>query len=527
MGNVHILDTNIANRIAAGEVVERPSGVVKELVENSIDAGATRIEVRIKQGGIEEIQVIDNGCGMDREDALLAFERHATSKISKESDLWNIHTLGFRGEALPSIASVSDVELTTCNGEVSTHIRINNGKLLESGSGVFRQGTHVIVRELFYAIPARLKHLKAIPYETSQVSDIITKLALANPNIAFVLYSDDKEVFRSSGNHDYTTLLYAVYGKEVAKAAVPLEVSDDDFKISGYICLPTVTRSNRKHIMTFMNTRLVVSYYLQSAILNGYQEYIPEKRYPMVFVNIEMSANLVDVNVHPSKWEVRLSKEKQLYGLLENAIKDTLRMHMHKQGSLISDPIWKEESVLSGYVPKIEQPALFDKEYKSSIVADSAPIEVKIELPKPVIQEQYVENTEVFVEKKVTNVEKEPVIVEKTEGNVEKLAQESVNEIPFEVIGQLHGSYILASNVDGLVIIDQHAANERIRYEEVRKALEESQIAVQPLLMPYVISISRSMMLHYDQLESSMQTLGFTIDRFGETEILVREVPLW
>lgn len=194
MAKVHILDSTIANRIAAGEVVERPSGIVKELVENAIDAGATRIEIRIKQGGIEEIQVIDNGCGMSKEDASLAFERHATSKIQKESDLWNIHTLGFRGEALPSVASVSDVNLITCDGIEATHIHINNGKLLEAGSGTFREGTQIIVRELFYALPARLKHLKTIPYETGMVSDIVSKLALANAHIAFILVSDEKEV---------------------------------------------------------------------------------------------------------------------------------------------------------------------------------------------------------------------------------------------------------------------------------------------------------------------------------------------
>lgn len=562
MARVHVLDSTIANRIAAGEVVERPSGVVKELVENAIDAGATRIEVRIKQGGIEEIQVIDDGCGMDSEDAILAFERHATSKIIQESDLWNIHTLGFRGEALPSIASVSDVEMFTCDGKEGTHIHLNNGKVIEKGSASFRVGTQMIVRDLFFAIPARLKHLKAVPYEISMVNEIVSKLALANPTIAFTFYSDDKEMFRSSGNGDYITLLYSVYGKEVAKSAIPVEVSDDDFKISGYICLPSVTRSNRKTILTFMNSRIIVNYYLQSAILNGYQEYIPEKRYPLVFLNIEMSASLVDVNVHPSKWEVRLSKEKQLYGLMENAIHHTLAEHMHKQSSLISNSILskeikeefevrKQQSEVNIVVEekqpvKVEQPALFDYEYRPTApLVKVAEKKVAIEYPQYETKKQeiteivekkvdnvenVVENVEkhdVFVDKSVEKVENHKGVVEKNEEYVENSVEEPIISIPFDVIGQLHGSYILASNEEGLVIIDQHAANERIRYEEVRKAFENRAISSQPLLVPYVLSVNRSVMIHFDRVSEALQVLGFIVDQFGENELIVRETPLW
>lgn len=555
MARVHVLDSVIANRIAAGEVVERPSGVVKELVENSIDAGASRIEVRIKQGGIEEIQVIDDGCGMDSEDAILAFERHATSKIIQESDLWNIHTLGFRGEALPSIASVSDVEMFTCDGKEGTHIHFNNGKVIEKGSAPFRVGTQMIVRDLFFAIPARLKHLKAVPYETSMVNEIVSKLALANPQIAFTFYSDDKEMFRSSGNGDYITLLYSVYGKEVAKSAIPVEVSDDDFKISGYICLPSVTRSNRKTILTFMNSRIIVNYYLQSAILNGYQEYIPDKRYPLVFLNIEMSTSLVDVNVHPSKWEVRLSKEKQLYGLLENAIQHTLAEHMHKQSSLISNSILsneikeefemrKQQSVENVVVEekqpsKAEQPALFDYEYRPTTpLVKVAEKEVAIEYPKfePIKQDvtEIVEKVDTIVENVVENVEKHDENVDNTVEIVENIDEsvgnelkERISSVPFDVIGQLHGSYILASNEEGLVIIDQHAANERIRYEEVRKNLENSVISSQPLLVPYVLSVNKSVMIHFDRVNEALQALGFVIEQFGESELIVRETPLW
>lgn len=564
MGKVHILDTTLANRIAAGEVVERPSGVVKELIENSIDAGATRIEVMIQEGGISEIQVIDNGSGMGREDATLAFERHATSKIQKDSDLWNIHTLGFRGEALPSIASVSEVELISCDGNESTRIKLNNGKTELIETAAMRKGTQIIVRNLFYTIPARLKHLKSAQYEAGQILDIVQKLALGNPNIAFILRSDNKEIFRSSGNGDLSAVLYSMYGKDVANAAVSIKAEDDDFEINGLVCLPTQTRSTRKSILFFMNNRIVVSYYLQAAIMNAYEEFIPEKRFPMVFININMDSNLVDVNVHPSKWEVRLSKEKQLFALLEDAVRKALQINLNLQGSLLSDLEFDDVFLEK---EKVQEQTLFT-EYKSVEKTQKdygflLPPKPKFESTNTLIVENSTSSVIDFneillkndeknqkcgenVEKIAKNVEKECGAVENEDINVEKnsidvenvnvsssaldnssLAIDDSSVIPFEVIGQLHGSYILASNADGLVIIDQHAANERIKYEKVRKLMDESNIEVQQLLLPLVITIKNSYMFEFDKIKDNLLDLGIDVDRFGDNELIIREIPTW
>ena len=562
MGKIHVLDANIANRIAAGEVVERPSGVVKELVENAIDAGSTRIEINIREGGISFIEIIDNGCGMNQEDASLAFERHATSKIRNDLDLWNIHTLGFRGEALPSIASVSEVEMFTCDGEDSAHIKINNGTVEVKERAPMRKGTTFVVRNLFYTIPARLKHLKSVQYETSQILDIIQKLALGNPNIAFVFRSDDKEMFRSSGNGDVKAVLNEMFGREVANSAIPVFAKDDDFTITGYACLPTQTRSSRKHILFFMNHRIVISYYLQAAIMNAYESYIPEKRFPIVCVDISMDASLVDVNVHPSKWEVRLSKEKQLFALLEQAVKEALASSMNQQASLITQKDLNREE------QKVEIQTLFtehkapsyeflihsstnknktfiqndekDKEIHAFRNENVETLENKVETKEKVVEKetQFVEKLNENVENKKSEAQKvsiDWIEITKKEETIDIIAPlenkttaiDEAEIIPFEVIGQLHGSYILASNNDGLVIIDQHAANERIKYEKVKKAFENQAIEVQPLLLPYVIEIRSALMANIDSYIAPLKAIGIDVETFGEKEIIIREIPTW
>ncbi len=578
MGIIHVLDENIANRIAAGEVVERPSGVVKELVENAIDAGSTRIEVNILEGGISSIEVIDNGCGMDKADAILAFERHATSKIRNDMDLWNIHTLGFRGEALASIASVAEVEMYTCNGEDSTHVIMNNGKTECVERAPMRKGTQFIVRNLFFKIPARLKYLKSPQYESAQILEILQKLALGNPHIAFVMHSENKEVFRSSGSGDLKDTLYGIYGKDTANSAMELHAADTDFKVDGYVCLPTQTRSTKKLILFFMNNRVVNSYYLQSAVMKAYEDYIPEKKFPLVFLHIVMDAKLVDVNVHPNKLEVRLSKEKQLWGLVESAVHKVLRENMNKQGSLISEidlhraekEKFEEQSLFVEYKEPVETKK--DYSYLFSNVANSMTISKNVDNYATNLVENDEESVDNFknTSERVQNcesalsadfepfvdssVEAQNDIVENNEENVENdfagvekindiventpevalntvtsrtLAAETNSVIPFEVIGQLHGSYILASNNDGLVIIDQHAANERIRYEKLKHIVDTGTFEVQQLLIPLVITINKAFLLQFDKLKEGFKELGLDIDTFGDSEIIVREIPIW
>ena len=325
MGRIHQLDEHLRNMIAAGEVVERPAGVVKELVENAVDAKATRIEVQITQGGIDSIVIIDDGIGMDAEDAKLAFERHATSKLKEEADLWNIHTMGFRGEALPSIAAVSQVTLKTNNGTEATEVMINFGEKQAARATAAPQGTMIEVRNLFQKTPARFKHLKSPQYEFSLILDMIQKFALAHPEIAFYLSHDGKTAFQSKGNDRLQEVMMQIYGRDVAKGAIAIDASDYDYRISGFAAQPQHHRATKYYMTLFVNQRMIRSYHLQKAIIDAFHAYMPKDRYPIAVLNIEMDTQLVDVNVHPSKWEIRLSKEKQLEKLLYQAIDAALK----------------------------------------------------------------------------------------------------------------------------------------------------------------------------------------------------------
>ena len=325
MGKINRLDEHLSNMIAAGEVVERPMGIVKELVENCIDAHATMVEIQIQQGGIDTITIIDDGDGMDGQDATLAFERHATSKLKEVNDLWNIHTMGFRGEALPSIASVAHVLLRTNNGSESTEVVISYGKLETARPCGTPKGTMIEVKNLFQKTPARFKHLKSPQYEFSLISDVTQKFALSHPEIAFCLSHDGRVVFKTRGNGNLLEVLMQIYGRDSAKSAIALDGHDVDYEIEGYIMQPQFNRATKYYMLLYINGRMIRSYHLQKAILDAYSPYMPKERYPIVVINIKMDAQLVDVNVHPSKWEIRLSKEKQLEKLLYTTIQTALK----------------------------------------------------------------------------------------------------------------------------------------------------------------------------------------------------------
>ena len=294
MGKIHQLDTQIANMIAAGEVVERPMGIVKELVENAIDAGSTRIDISVWEGGLEKIVVRDNGSGMDSEDAVNAFLRHATSKIEKEKDLWSIHTLGFRGEALPSIASVSKTTLTTSDGNTSTRVQMEYGKRVKVSAYPFDQGSEISVEGLFYKTPARLKHLKSAAYENSLIQDVIVRFALSHPDIAFVFKSDEKEAVRTTGQGNLLEVMYQVWGREVAENSIPVDFQDYDYHVTGYIVKPNITRASRNYLYVFINGRMVRTYRLYKGILDGYEDFIVKGRNPIVVLNVEMDAQIVE-----------------------------------------------------------------------------------------------------------------------------------------------------------------------------------------------------------------------------------------
>ena len=312
MSRIHVLSEHLTNMIAAGEVVERPAGIVKECIENSIDAHAKVIEIEAFQGGIERLIITDDGIGMDFEDAHMAFMRHATSKMHDEQDLFNIQTMGFRGEALPSIASVSKVEMMTNDGKNGTLVRYEYGDLVCEEACSCPLGTKLDISGLFVKTPARFKHLKAPSYEFSIIADLVNKMALSHPDIRFKLSHDGRVIFQTSGNGSLEEILYQMYGKEVAQNAVAFDEMDEDFRIHGLLVQPKINRATKYFMFISLNTRLIRSVKLQKAITDAYENYMPLNRFPIVVLNIEMDTQLVDVNVHPNKWEVRLSKQNQL-----------------------------------------------------------------------------------------------------------------------------------------------------------------------------------------------------------------------
>lgn len=474
MGKIHQLDSHLTNMIAAGEVVERPMGVVKELVENAIDAKASQIDVYIQEGGIASILVKDNGEGMDQADATQAFLRHSTSKIAKEEDLWMISSLGFRGEALPSIASVSECVCITNNGQQATKVTIHYGKFLEAISYDSEKGTQIQISGLFLKTPARLKHLKSIAYEQALIMDVMIRFAMAYPEIAFSLNSDNRILLSTNGNNDEIETLYQIYGQELAQAASHFEGNDQDFKIKGLMVKPHITRATKKDIYIYLNQRMVRSTRIQRAIIDGFKHFIPVDRYPIVFLRVDVDLKLVDVNVHPSKWEVRLSKEKQLLELVTQTINEALRTS-----------------------PQVKLTRAFSSSQSEQVLEH-----LVFDIPN---QTYEIPNVPASLESDVVS---EP----KTQ--------------TFRVLAQHHRKYILAEHEDGLYIFDQHASMERIRYEYFKKKRLDKTHNQQPLLLPILIPSSSSS-LQSQQLKAAFADFQVPIEPFDEQAFVIRSVPQW
>lgn len=562
MGKINRLDEHLSNMIAAGEVVERPMGIVKELVENSIDAHSTQIEIQIAQGGIESITIIDDGDGMDAQDATLAFERHATSKLKDVDDLWKIHTMGFRGEALPSIASVSHVLLRTNNGEDATEVEISYGKVVHARPCGTPKGTMIQVQNLFQKTPARFKHLKSPQYEFSLISDVVQKFALSHPNIGFILSHDGRTVFKTRGNGSLLEVLMQIYGRDTVKSAISLQGKDLDYEIEGYAIQPQFHRATKYYMLLYINDRMVRNHHLQKAIQDAYAPYIMKDRYPIAVVKIKMDAQLVDVNVHPSKWEIRLSKEKQLEKLLYQTICDALtqqiavpsiqpvkekkekieiqelsftydreadvkRLHEKVNESFIKQeeiPMEKPKPTMTYPLPVSKEPMMKAEESVVEYIHEKP----KLDVPevKEQMQQQIAEVQQAFVNK-------EPILSNNTQVEVEPQKEHSIIEnknpsLPqLQVIGQFHKCYILAEGEKGLYIIDQHAAQERYHYEQIRERILAGENDAQPLLIPITIESHAGVVSQLDKLNAVMQHLGIQLDVFGDTTLVCRELPLW
>lgn len=492
MSKIHVMSEALANKISAGEVVERCSSIVKELVENSIDAKATDIRIDLVKGGLESIKVTDNGIGMDDEDAMLAFGRHATSKILRDDDLFFIDTMGFRGEALPSIASVSEVELKTSDGVSSSYVHIKGGEILEHTAGDLRVGTSILVTNLFYNTPARLKYLKSENTESYNSIHLIEKLALAYPNIKFTLTNNDKVVVKTSGSDVLLKTIHEIYGLNVSNKMLEFKNGNNDFDIYGYICKPEILRSNRNDLSTFVNDRVVRNSEINKAINDAYYTYKPEGKYPVVVLKINTDPTLVDVNIHPTKQDVKISKIEELYDLIYTTIKDTLYQNL-----LIPNAL-KEESV---------------NIIKDSVIADIVSSMAKKE-EEPVQTEL---NFQVDIKDNASEIK----------ANDELVVNKEMKSLVLYPVGLALGTYIIAQNDEGIYLIDQHAAQERVNYERYLHALRKKEVTTTYLLIPITIELSASDFLILKENLHVLTDMGFIIEEFGVNTFIVKGHPTW
>jgi len=516
MGNIRLMDEPLSNKIAAGEVVERPTSVVKELVENAIDAGSTAIEVLLQEAGLSSIQIIDNGAGMDAEDALLSFSRHATSKIENEHDLFRIRTLGFRGEALASIASVSKVTLHTSNGESGSYVEMEGGRLIEQRAGALRQGTDIRIDQLFFNTPARLKYMKTLQTELGHTIDLMNRFALSYPHISFRLVHDGRPLLQTAGSGEVRRVLADIYGVAIAKKMVPFEGESQDYRIEGFASLPEITRANKNYISLFVNGRWVKHYSIANTVHKAYHTFLPLERQPIVVLNIKGDPYLTDVNVHPSKQQIRLSKEKELLELVHDTIRQAIQTAVR--------------------APVIEKPKPIKQVPSRQLDLWKRPVEETVrrepEIPASLDwkQQKLQERVEDFHLKPKQSVE-QPLeqAQDPYEEPEDRQALDDSPQFPeLEVVGQIHGTYIVAQSSDGFYLIDQHAAQERIKYEFFREKVGDiDSNERQSLLLPLTFHYSRDEALHLKEQLTALEESGVFLEEFGDTTFIVREYPTW
>ena len=481
MSKIQVMSMDLSNKIAAGEVIEKTMNVVKELVENSIDAGATTIKIDLLDSGVGEIIVTDDGVGMDREDATLAFSRHATSKLKSLDDLFNIESLGFRGEALPSIAAVSNVTLKTSNGEVGTEINIVGGKINYVKSADLAKGTKFIVRDLFYNTPVRLKYLKNLYVELANITEYVNKMALSYPNIKFVLTNNNKQLLNTEGHGNLLKVINNVYGVEVAKKMVKIDASNDDYVIKGYICYPEISKPNRSSIITFVNGRYIRNNELNRTITDAYHTYLMIDKFP-----------IVDINIHPTKMDIKFSKMDTLKSLITDVISKTLR-------ELTLIPKAKYEEIKPTSYSVSEEPSVYNDNYKDYDKVE----EVRLDFDSTLNN-----NEETFEELEEPN----------------KPAERLKKMYP---VGLVHGTYIICENEDGMYIIDQHAAAERINYEKYFTEMKKVKHDTTALLVPIKIELPTDEAIRLKHNIGVLLDMGFEIEEFGINTFIVRVHPTW
>lgn len=583
MGKIKELQTSLANKIAAGEVVERPSSVVKELLENAIDAKSTEINIEVEQSGISSIRVVDNGTGIEQDDLDLVFHRHATSKLDADDDLFHIRTLGFRGEALASISSVAKVTLKTCTDSENGHeIYAENGEILSRKPAKAKKGTDITVSSLFYNTPARLKYIKSLYTELGKITDIVNRMAMSHPYIRISLISDGKTLLKTNGSGKTNEVMSEIYGIKVAKDLVHIQGDTSDYHLEGFVAKPEHSRSNKHYISIFINGRYIKNFVLNKAIIEGYHTLLTIGRYPICYLNIEMDPILVDVNVHPTKLEVRLSKEEQLYQLIVEKIRYAFKDRiLIPQNDLDRTP--KKNKVLNQF----EQQKLDFERRQQNSNQDKTNSHYygmsESKLQNPNLEKNDLDNNELINEstenfehnnkrsddKDYFQIQKE-ILNDLDNGDASLLNDESTNDseevvteqsnndeassktyqtlyskqdnndikgkvsntpsrrVPYmEVVGQVHGTYIIAQNENGMFMIDQHAAQERIKYEYFREKIGEVTNEVQDLLIPLTFHFSKDEQMIIDQYQDELDKVGVHLEHFGGHDYIVNSYPVW
>ena len=498
MGKIKIMDELLANKIAAGEVVERCVSIVKELVENSVDAKSSEIFIYLKEAGLREIKVIDNGIGMDKDDAMLAFGRHATSKLYNADDLFNINSLGFRGEALPSIASVSDVVLKTCQDKEGTLIHIKGGKVISNTMCEARLGTSITVSSLFYNTPARLKHLSSYYTELAHITDYVNKMALSYPNIKFKLINDEKELLVTDGSGNLLKVIKAIYGIDIAKKMMRVSSSNDDYKVDGYVSLPEVNRASRNYMSTLVNGRVVKNASINKTINDAYSSFKEDSRYPIVVLNIDADPSLIDVNIHPSKLDIKFSNFDDLKSLIYNMIRNEIKKKL--------------------LIPKIE----IKSEEEEEITYENLSLSLERDnvISDSDIDDDYKARLSNLVNFNYGDEIEEKEYVEDVESNKDKLPE-------LYPVGLVHGTYIVCENELGMYLIDQHAAQERINYEKYSYYLSHPNKTTIEMIVPIVIELPQDEFLIIRKNIDIIKNLNIDIEEFGTNSYRITSHPTW
>ncbi len=482
MNKINVMSENLANKIAAGEVVERIANVVKELVENSIDAGSKNIKIELLLSGTKLIKIVDDGCGMSRDDAKLCFSRHATSKIKNENDLYFINTLGFRGEALAAISSVSNIVLDTYDGTESTYLNLKAGKFITEKTGSMRKGTIIEVSELFYNTPARLKFMKSLNAELALTVNYIEKIALSHPDIAFTLFNDGREMIKTSGSNDIYKVIHEIFGLNVSKNMIKIDAENYDYIINGYISNLNLSKSNRNSMITLVNGRVVNNQSVNRTIKDAYHTVLAETKFPIVVINIETDPTLIDVNIHPTKQDIKFSKLESLNDLLFSTIRTALN---------------EADNTFKGYQEEVKE----------------TPVDYNHE------------NNYRYTERKIEDVrlqfddEKEEI----------KYDSEAVKkeDVFIKPVGLALGTYLIAQDENVMYMIDIHAANERINYERYMKALKEREVYTTSMLFPITLEYPKNEFMRIHDHIDVLRNVGFKVEEFGINTFRVTEHPSW